>query len=76
MGVGLKPAALTLEVVWLEGCETTDVIFVKAQFALEGLEHLLWRVEIVLYHRRIVPRRHFDSPVHRIKLAFKAIDDI
>ena len=37
VGVGLKPAALTLEVVWLEGCETTDVIFVKAQFALEGL---------------------------------------
>ena len=37
IGVGLKPPALTLEVVWLEGSETTNVIFVKAQFALEGL---------------------------------------
>lgn len=76
MGVGLKPAALTLEVVWLEGGETADVLIVESQFALEGLEHLLRRVEMVLYHRRIVPRRYFDGPVHRIKLAVKTIDDI
>lgn len=48
MGVGLKPAALTLEVVWLEGGETADVIIIEAQFALEGLELLCFFLKMFI----------------------------